>query len=225
MFNKLLGCLATVAACLVLAAPVGATPVPVGALPGGGSFELGSDGTSGPVPAFFASFLTKVNYAVYKEAGGTEDFLFQVQNLGGIDIHLLSNSTYAGYAITGLLQLTTAAGLPAVFVAPTAPASTPGSFITSAPLVGPTTVSFSMTLPAGFDSNIMVIQTNASSWSHLGASTVADGGDATVPPIVTVQPAGAVVAGVPEPASMLLAVGCFAGLGGSYALRRRRKRN
>jgi hypothetical protein len=143
--------------------------------------------------------------AVYREVGGTLDFLYQVETASGDPVVRLTATSYTGSTTdvgqTAAFGVFTDVG---TLQAGTADRSASGN-----------TVGFDfrpIALAPGFDSYVLIIRTNATSFKA-GNMGVTDGG--------TANKTG--FAPSPEPASVVLLGSCFAGLCGMGLLRLRRK--
>lgn len=154
---------------------------------------------------------------VYKETGGTYDFLYQVKNTGTNTITSFAPTNYAGFlTLVGYETI-----VPSGFATGTVGTSTIGRSVDGS------TISYIFTggLAAGATSMVFVAQTNANFFNQLGTAQLADttaggaNGGATINNIY--QPFTAPPPGVPEPASMTL-LGGFVAVAGLVAYRRRK---
>ena len=154
--------------------------------------------------------------AVYREAGGTLDFYYQVANSAGSSTAIAreTDTNFAGFTIAlgyrvdgGTL---TGGGFANGTVAPVT-----GDLNAASNVVG-----FSFNPPdaakilPGLTSDVLVVSTNATAFTA-GNAAVIDGGTQTV---AAFQPTAAV--GTPEPGSMLLLGGGLLALAGIRRLRR-----
>jgi len=137
--------------------------------------------------------------AVYKESGGTLDFYYQVTNnvTSSDDLARETNTNFLGYTTyTGFLPdatgLTSAGFVNGTIAPQTADSSSGGSVIGF--VFGPLPTE---EIPPGSTSNVLVISTNATSYTS-GNASVIDGGTTT---LAAYEPTSLTV---PEPASLLL---------------------
>jgi len=195
------------------------TPTPITALPAGSTLVetsfIDSVGNS--------TVISRLFQAVYRESGGTLDFLFQVQNAANsVPITTVNTSDY-GSGLAPLFQFATN-----VASLNTAPAGFTGAvnsgiLSTSASRTASgTTVSFDgFILAPGQSSQILVVSTNATDFNRLGSSTASGQIQNGVNPgsdvfLNTYEPNAPTTPIVPEPASlisgslaMLAGLGCF----------------
>jgi len=169
---------------------------------------------SGTLTVTSATFSGTVRYAIYRETGGGIDFLYQVVNAGPDDINRITSSSYSGFTVDASAMsgtnANTATGTSVFDTAATEKAATTGS--RTGPNPGnDATVGFDLAqVNQGEASVVLVIRTNAQAFGA-GLLGLSDGSTTTI----------AGFAPTPEPASMVLLGGCFAGLGGFRAWRRR----
>jgi hypothetical protein len=195
---------------------------------------------SGTLTLMGGSINATVRYVVYQESAaanplGGLTFLYQVNNLAGGDaISRFTNSSYAGFTTDANTTTSSSAntvlganGGSATFFdtsgvqtipsdatrsGPVAPFDRDVGFNFSANPSGPP----NGTIPPGSSSLVLMIRTNAPNFGATGGFVgLADGGPFSVS---GPQP----LAAVPEPASVILFGGCFAGLGGLQFWRRRK---
>jgi hypothetical protein len=222
--KRLILTMAVVAGVVAYGSPAQATSLAPGhtvavgtsALPAGGSIiasetVTGSDGTLD----------VTLKVAVYKQSNGDLDFLYQIQN------HLASNDSVEQLATRAFGGYTTnVLNLPK-----TDPALSGSIFDTTGSLVRALTASRSKqsvnggrsvtfgfdnsggfsTVDPGQSSSVLAIQTNAKFFSP--GTTTATGGGNSVKFNTAFAPS-------PEPSSVVLLLGCVAGLGGTAAWRR-----
>jgi len=156
-------------------------------------------------------FTATLTYAVYRTAAGTLDFVYQITNSAGSmdSLERLANSRFR--------NVTTDVGYSATDIA--------GGVFSNSGTVVPTQVTrssglgdivgfnFDTAIAPGATTQILVIRTNARSFST-GSSSIINGGTANYG---TFQP-------TPEPTSLVLLGSCLAGLGATAGWRRFRQR-
>jgi hypothetical protein len=159
------------------------------------------------------SFTATLNYAVYKEAGtGKLDFLYQVESSSKSknNIQDLKSSNFSVSANqVSLVSLSDAHLTGSVFDLKATDTVKPS--VANQSKDG-TTVTFSFNLKKGQSTVILAIRTDRTSYT--GGSTTVSG------PTTLTQ---STFAPTPEPASLVLLGGCFAGLAGACGWRRFRK--
>jgi len=169
------------------------------------------DSRSATLTATDNAFTATVVSGVYREAGGTLSFLYQIINDGSSSdaIHRVTNSAFTGFT-TDVGYSSSAVGGP-FSVAITA--ANPMHADRSGGLTGERVVGFAVDNAAGSSTDwikqgqtspILVIRTDATNYID-GVTSVIDGGVAS---FTTFAPAA-----VPEPASAVLLGGCLLGLG------------
>jgi hypothetical protein len=177
-------------------------------LPAGTLLASGSATASPNSGAYTAT----LNYAVYKEAGGALDFLYQVSNSGSSSdtLEKLVASSFSKFTTDVFYSSSAVTGFSSGTVEPTS-AKRSGTVGGETP--GAKNVSFNFSLDPGQTSKVLVIRTNAGGYGTGGTTSVID----------SVAVSFSTFAPTPEPASLVLLGGCFVGLAGAYACRRWRK--
>jgi len=171
---------------------------PTGALQASDTVPFSGSGTTGIL-----------REAVYLNAGGTLDFLYQVSNTSALArlLHRLTAFDFTGF-LTDAQQ--TAGGF-GIFTTGTVAANTADRDV-AADTVG---FNFLTGIPSGTTSFVLAIVTNATSFNKLGNVAIINGRSFNIDGF---QP----VSTVPEPASLLLLGSAFAAASG-YARRRKNR--
>lgn len=153
---------------------------------------------------------------VFRETGGTYDFLYQVSNTGASILKSLDVTSFFGYNTSVGYSSTSPAG----FAAGTVPTPNIARGFSGADVL----FTFDSTgLSNGQTTNVFFVRTNATSFNALGGGIITGTNSGTNGTSVFTnlyQPFGA-TASVPEPGSVAL-LGCFAAVAGVGAWRRHR---
>jgi hypothetical protein len=157
-----------------------------------------------------SNYTATVTSAVFRENGGTLDFLYQVTNHSGSNDSLSSLvlSSFSGLTTD---VFTTSGPIGGYFSAPTSSTAYAATRTNGLANDKSVTFSFSSKLDPGTTSSVLVIQTNATNYST-GSGGVTN----------SIETNALVFAPTPEPTSLALFATCFLGLGGASAWRRRK---
>src|SRR5262249_23709402 len=138
-------------------------------LPSGTLLASGSASLPAPGDLYTAT----LHYAVYKEAGGALDFLYQVSNSSntGDTLEKLVASSFSKFTTDVFYSSSAVPGFSSGTVEPTG-AKRSGTVMGETP--GAKNVSFDFSLDPGQTSKVLVIRTNAGGWGTGGTTSVID---------------------------------------------------